>query len=414
MSVTAPAGTDVDLVRAALAGADPEMADRGCAGLAARRWVPGDIVEVRRAQLLSEVRHAPAAPDLLPDAMADLRAAAATTWSANVEALDAAGTVLSALAAAGITTMAFKGAILAVSNRPDLSHRPVGDLDVLVHPRDVPAAARVLGRCGLHGGPCGAERLRHSGAWEPDRDGPRLAGVDLHWRILPASGAAHDEELWDAAVAAPARCGPVLAPDPADHLVVVLAAAGERGPWPHLRWMVDSVRLAADPMLDWDRLVRTAVRWGRPRRTAEALAVARSVVRLPVPEDAVEHLASCSGERLADWAESTRWWQAAPEALTPWDAAARLFVVAASASGSFPGTVLALADHLLARRRGQRPVAPWRTVAGHRAAQRPNARSRRGRVSANQSRRRSQLDWPPILSHISRVAPKASRPPTRR
>ncbi len=93
-----------------------------------------------------------------------------------------------------------KGAVLAGELYPDLSARPMSDIDLLVHPRDVDEALRRLLASGYEPHP--AHNLDHDRMWahETPLRAPRAGGevtVDLHWHLLhPERFTLSDEDVW--------------------------------------------------------------------------------------------------------------------------------------------------------------------------------------------------------------------------
>lgn len=118
----------------------------------------------------------------------------------------AAGTleVSTLLSEAGVRALIFKGCALAAQSTGDFTVRGAGDVDVLVHPRDVEAATRALEGIGFRRGPYLAAKDFDSRQWRYARwvscEFPLSRGrldVDLHWALtnvrdaLPAF-----DDLW--------------------------------------------------------------------------------------------------------------------------------------------------------------------------------------------------------------------------
>ncbi len=95
---------------------------------------------------------------------------------------DAAAQLLSTFAHAGIPVIALKGLELAETVSPNPALRPMEDLDLLVRPGDIAAAARVLTEAG------------YREAWHGYPDLQRVDGlvdVDLHTALLHEGGDPH-------------------------------------------------------------------------------------------------------------------------------------------------------------------------------------------------------------------------------
>lgn len=129
--------------------------------------------------------------------------------------------ILTSLKRAGVPAIPLKGAWLAEHVYEDIVHRPMSDIDLLVRPEDVDAAARALAAAGYI--------TTHDdvpGGWSKDRifrhPGERT-GVELHWQIWhPNHGLLPPQDmsrLWSSAT--PAKVAGVEVPvlPPAMHLV---------------------------------------------------------------------------------------------------------------------------------------------------------------------------------------------------
>jgi len=86
----------------------------------------------------------------------------------------------------GVEVTLLKGASLALDLYPDAAFRSQCDLDLLVHPGDVPAASRAAGRCGLFVGvgalPVWWYRLTHFNL-KLVPENSLLRKVELHWAL---------------------------------------------------------------------------------------------------------------------------------------------------------------------------------------------------------------------------------------
>lgn len=90
--------------------------------------------------------------------------------------------LLDLLAADGVTVIVFKGAHLAYTFYPDPALRPHVDIDLLIHPRDVEAARRVLERSGHRLLPHVSGRFVMSQFHYVD-GGAGAHTYDVHWQI---------------------------------------------------------------------------------------------------------------------------------------------------------------------------------------------------------------------------------------
>jgi hypothetical protein len=96
-----------------------------------------------------------------------------------------------ALEATRIDVIAFKGPVGALQHHQDLSRRPSGDIDLLVHVQDWDDAASVLLGCGYQAARAFPGALQGS-FWHPER----LTVIDLHWGIPPIMLRFNERPLW--------------------------------------------------------------------------------------------------------------------------------------------------------------------------------------------------------------------------
>lgn len=221
------------------------------------------------------------APSLVPDEFVQ-RVAAASRHNRHRAVLQQSviGSILGALEEAEVAAVPLKGAPLAEAIYGDPGLRFSGDLDLLVHPKDLPVALDVLRRLGYGESrdlpwDGGLPMLHH--ALPPER--PGLPPVELHWRIHW-----HETRFSPAMLARSVPSpGPGRRLQPADELAAQL-----------LFFARDSffgLRLAADLAAWWDTrghelpsaaLDPIAAAHPELRRSiGAALLVAERLVRLP-------------------------------------------------------------------------------------------------------------------------------------
>ncbi len=217
------------------------------------------------------------------------------TWVGNHLVLARAADVVRLLAAEGIPAMLVKGAALTLRNYRDEGVRPMDDVDLAVPrgaarravdalvaggwmPHATPLTGTRVSAAGAHAGWTAGPRpaaafdeaylgLRHAHGFQ----GPAGTDVDLHWFLFQGHGdAGGDERAWAAAQPAALQQAPVLLPDPADHLLLLLAHGVRWNPIPPLRWVADAVTLirSEGTQLDWERFLAAA----RDRRLTLAAA----------------------------------------------------------------------------------------------------------------------------------------------
>ena len=204
--------------------------------------------------------------------------------------------ILRALAQGGVPVMLFKGAARVAVNPAAQRQRAHQDVDVLVRPEHMAAAAQILiaegwqtarGETAL----CAVARAPTARAinFHDARDGD----IDLHRSIYhgPNFHPARDAALWDQAQPADFFGQPVLVPRPEERLAITLA----HGAWSahaHSDWLVDAAELIADPALDW-RLVEAIVQDRAMAFQARiGLGYLGQEIGLPLPAGLLERLAA--------------------------------------------------------------------------------------------------------------------------
>jgi Uncharacterised nucleotidyltransferase/Transglutaminase-like superfamily len=186
---------------------------------------------------------------------ARLRDAARLAAARSLTEVRFAADVVAALGAAGVPVIVLKGPPLAGFGYGDPTARGTGDLDLLVAPDRVAAAAAVLADLGLP--PCGdpaagpvelRAALARAGALPALNElafGTGATRVDLHWRLFPNARLLPVRPGW---LARPCvvHCGPYEVPTlPPGALYDYLALHGCKHGWRRLKWLADLPALAA-------------------------------------------------------------------------------------------------------------------------------------------------------------------------
>lgn len=227
-------------------------------------------------------------------------------WTRTQVKLRETSHALDCLNEADVPFIVFKGGAqyaegLAVSPR-----RVMGDIDILVQPRDTNRTLDAL-KAGGWSAVSGesfeflrqvaAARLR--GNFRKGQHGE----IDLH--ITPfhfsRSDRSLEEDLWNRAGEARLALRPVLVPDPTDSMLLMLAHAAEGS---NGDWVIDAATRMERQMIDWDRLVETAGQRGLAPSCRAGLTYLAEGVGLPVPELALAKLSALSvpvEERLKYW-----------------------------------------------------------------------------------------------------------------
>jgi hypothetical protein len=187
----------------------------------------------------------------------------------------------------GIRVLAYKGPALAIQAFGSPSLRRYGDLDLVVEPGEIDAAAKALEGLGFVEQPFESREHRDAVL----RDGhhlPLFRGkmvVELHWRFSKRIFG-FDERvvgLWDRreSVAIAGTEVPVLAPG--DHMLA-LAIHASKGLWMVFEWTLAIAMLArALPDDAWDGVARRAEAWGCARALQVSLLLSEELFATPAP-----------------------------------------------------------------------------------------------------------------------------------
>lgn len=195
--------------------------------------------------------------------------------------------LIAALEAAGVRAAAYKGPALAVRAYGHLALRTYADLDLLVAPDDVPAAARVLEACGYvsahHFSPAQDAVFRRVDGDYPYHHPHTAALVELHCHVSSARFCASlpTAELLARARPVPIGGGPVPALADED-LFIALCLHGAKHRWSRLEWLAAAAALALHGV-DVEEAVLRAHASGARRATLLALLLARDALGLPLP-----------------------------------------------------------------------------------------------------------------------------------
>ncbi|HSP54534.1 MAG TPA: nucleotidyltransferase family protein, partial [Dehalococcoidia bacterium] len=205
-----------------------------------------------------------------------------------------------------IAVAPLKGPLLAATVYGDISLRQFGDLDVLLHEKDIARAKDLLIANGYR--PAfdmttaqEAATLRHHCEYLLVSDSSRVV-VELHWRIIPTwfpfplNGTQLLGRLTDASL------GSVSAPSvtPED-LLLIICAHSTKHMWTKLAWICDVAEvLRASPDLDWVLLMRRARQLGGERMLFLGLRLAHDLLDAPLPEDILSRAADRNIDELVE------------------------------------------------------------------------------------------------------------------
>jgi hypothetical protein len=228
--------------------------------------------------------------DLPPEPSLALREAVLANGRHNLLRVAELLDLLDGLTAVGVDALPFKGPVLAQAVYGNLGLRQFGDLDVLVHWSDLPAAVEVLHERGYHL----EQPLQHivAAAREGHRELPaalslvrprRATAVDLQTSLSNRLSFTFDHDgIWArrTTVRVGGRDVPTMG---AEDLIHYLAVHGTQHGWGRLGWVVD-LGLAIQRLdADWDALLDRAAERGSRRMVLLGAALGRKVLGVTLP-----------------------------------------------------------------------------------------------------------------------------------
>lgn len=198
--------------------------------------------------------------------------------------------LLSLFQAQNIVAIPFKGPVLAVSIYQNLSFRQFGDLDILVHQKDVRKAKNILISQGYQ--PLlqltDAEEEKYLSQWcdySFARNDESIF-VELHWRFtsnyFPFKLTL--EHLCDRLECLSLAGTTVINLHPED-LLLYLCVHGCKHVWQRLAWICDIAELLRYPQLDWKRIIDQAQMLGVERMLLLGLLLTNDLLGTALPEE---------------------------------------------------------------------------------------------------------------------------------
>jgi hypothetical protein len=257
------------------------------------------ILETEKHQVTSllywRLKNTEPAGNAMVNAMAKLRHAYYAEATRAVLRRHGLSQLLAVLCEAGMPVIVLKGVCLAEAVYSNIALRSMGDVDLLVPRTELPRAQAILLDKGY--GPQEREDIETLCRRNMELDpfvGVDLA-VELHWSIaLPTSPFKIDiAGLWTRARPAIIAGVQVLALSPEDLLLhLCLHTSHQHGLRIGPRSICDiaeTIRFYGSE-LDWSRFADRAREWGASRYAGLTLHLARGLLAVPVPEDALDQL----------------------------------------------------------------------------------------------------------------------------
>ncbi|HET6178879.1 MAG TPA: nucleotidyltransferase family protein [Candidatus Sulfotelmatobacter sp.] len=203
--------------------------------------------------------------------------------------------IVASLTARGIEVMPYKGPALAEIAYGDIALRQAGDIDLLIHPQDLPRIRDVVGELGYRPQLAlsdAEERAYLKSGYECAFDGsagPNL--LELQWAIQPRFYAIDFamNDLFRRAVTVPVAGQGMKTPSPSD-LLLVLSAHAAKHVWARLVWLCDIARLMSLPDLDWTRIGSQARDLGVVRILRVTMLAANRLLGAVIPAAAQVNL----------------------------------------------------------------------------------------------------------------------------
>jgi hypothetical protein len=255
--------------------------------------VVGDLVGIEAAAY----RHAivPLVARRLRQTSADACDAPAHRLAANAQAnalrnrylLEQLQRILSVLQKAGIAALVLKGPVIAHLAYGDVGLRSFGDLDIVMRPGDLPAAAGLLDELGFDSYLYDAEAVetKFFNAAETNfhRREDRL-NLDVHWELAPRSCAfgPTGEGIWEHAITIECEGITLSTPSNEDHLLYIAVHNARHG-WESLSQVCDAAFFINRVPLDWETLLERAMVTRCTRMLSVALLLAHQVLTARVP-----------------------------------------------------------------------------------------------------------------------------------
>lgn len=188
----------------------------------------------------------------------------------------------------GISSIPFKGPVLAQVLYGDISYRQFDDLDILIRKKDFQITKEFFVAKGYRPeqlmNPLQESvllRTQHHFQFYNAQSG---LSVEMHWDISPGIYSFNLDMagVWHRAQPVILSGREVVTLSPAD-LLLILCEHGSRHYWKRLLWIADIARLAECPDIDWPFLVRHAREIGSERVLLLGISLATTLFHAEVP-----------------------------------------------------------------------------------------------------------------------------------
>lgn len=203
--------------------------------------------------------------------------------------------ILDCLDPLAIEVMPYKGVTLAETMYGDMALRQSGDIDLLIHGKDLPrirSAVRELGYTPHLPLSAAEERSYLLSGYECAFDG--AAGrnlLEVQWALQPRFYAVDldMEALFQRAVTVTVAGRRMKTPSPED-LLLVLSIHAAKHAWGRLIWISDIAQIVTLPGLNWSEVQDQAARLGIERILRVTLLLAEKLLGVSIPENIQEQM----------------------------------------------------------------------------------------------------------------------------
>jgi Uncharacterised nucleotidyltransferase len=204
--------------------------------------------------------------------------------------------IVTRLSELGIEVMPYKGPALAEVIYGDIAQRQSGDIDLLIHPQDLPRIRDAVRELGYtpHLILSEAEESAYlKSGYEYAFDGaagPNL--LELQWAIQPRFYAVDFDmkDLFERAIPISVAGQPMKTPSRED-LFLVLSAHAAKHIWGRLVWLCDLAQLMSLPTLNWGWIGTQARTLGIERILGVTIGLANRLLGAEVPSAAQKSIA---------------------------------------------------------------------------------------------------------------------------
>jgi hypothetical protein len=195
----------------------------------------------------------------------------------------------------GISSIPFKGPLLAQVLYGDISYRQFDDLDILIQKKDFQKTKEFLIAKGYRPeqlmNPMQESvllRTLHHFLFYNNRSG---LSVEIHWEISPGIYSFNLDMagVWHRAQPVTLSGREVITLSPAD-LLLILCEHGSRHYWKRLLWIADIARLAECTDIDWPLLLRHAREIGSERVLLLGMSLATTLFHAEVPHSVSQRI----------------------------------------------------------------------------------------------------------------------------